>query len=110
MVNVKIEVQATFYTIFYSQFLMEKPSENTREGLGIDAIVVVPEEISADSDKMHKVIRVVDTKFFGCPACCSGKDVLFKTEISFEKIRANIPKDTMVLSVTKEFEVNQMNV
>jgi hypothetical protein len=59
---------------------------------------------------MHKVIRAVDTKFFGCPSCCSGKDVLFKTEIGFEKIKANIPKDTMVLSVTEDFEVNQMNI
>jgi hypothetical protein len=100
------QYEKLFMECLIAKFIMEKPSGN----FGIDAIVVVPKEISADSDKMHKVIRVVDTKFFGCPACCSGKDILFKTEISFEKIRANIPKDTMVLSVTKDFEVNEMNI
>ena len=52
------EIRETFYKISYPRFIMEKPSGNVREGLGIDAIVVVPEEISADSDKMHKVIRL----------------------------------------------------
>jgi len=47
-----------FMECLIAKFIMEKPSGNVREGLGIDAIVVVPEEISADSDKMHKVIRL----------------------------------------------------
>ena len=84
--------------------------ENTKDGLGIDAIVVIPKEINADSDRVHKVIRILDDKYFGCPACCSGNDILWKTEESFEIIKNNIPKGTRVFSVSKDHEVNEMNV
>lgn len=82
--------------------------KDIQEGLGVDAIVVLPKEVSADSDRVHKVIRVIDRKFFGCEACCSGKDILFKTEESFQRIKAGIPKGTLVLSVSADHDVNEM--
>jgi hypothetical protein len=88
---------------------MDNMNEKTKNQLGVDTIVVVPKEISMDSDRMQKVISVVEDKVLGCPMCHSGKDTLFKTEESYEKIKENIPNETKVISVNREYEVKQIN-
>ena len=58
---------------------MQPATKDIRRQIAFDHIAVLPGEISYNIEALTKAIGNIAGRF-GCPACCSGRDILFKTE------------------------------
>ncbi len=62
----------------------------TERGVAIDTVplpertvrVTIPVDVAYDLGRFQKVLANLAEKF-GCPACCSGVDITFRTEREF---------------------------
>ncbi len=56
-------------------------SRRIRDSITFDHMVVFPKDVAYNIESINKSLRII-LDITGCPTCHSGRDILFKDEIS----------------------------
>ncbi len=76
-------------------------SRRIRDSITFDHIVVFPKDVAYNIERINQSLRVV-LDITGCPNCHSGKDILFKDEITIMRNIRHAFSDDFI--ITKDLQ------